>query len=75
MRAASQQVLELRYEVPYFATVFLPMHVQGNQNVPICLEEKQRCARTEQRKQLAHEVLLPFNGNAAMTRRGSLYQA
>jgi hypothetical protein len=58
--------------VRYFATVFPLMHVQGNQNVPICLEEKQFCTETEQRKQLAREVLPAFDANAAETRRGRL---
>jgi hypothetical protein len=32
-----------------FATALLPVHVQGNQNVLVCLEQKQCCSRTEQR--------------------------
>ncbi|MEA2263119.1 MAG: hypothetical protein QOJ51_5944, partial [Acidobacteriaceae bacterium] len=33
------------------------MHVQGNQNVLVCLEEKQCCTKTEQLSQLARKVL------------------
>jgi hypothetical protein len=42
--------------VRFFATAFLLMHVQGNQIAPVCLEEKRRCSRAEQRTQLAREV-------------------
>src|ERR1700679_1293429 len=31
-----------------FATALLLVHVQGNQNVPACLEQKHGCTRTEQ---------------------------
>src|ERR1700722_2124497 len=58
-----------------FATVFLLMHVQGNQNLLVCLEEKQCCLTTEQRKQLAHEVLHRLAANATGTHRGRLYTA
>jgi hypothetical protein len=58
-----------------FATVFLLMHVQGNQKLLVCLEEKQCCAMTEQRKQLAHEVPYPLAANATGVHRGRLYAA
>jgi hypothetical protein len=72
---AAQQACGQRYQVRYFATLFLLMHVQGNQNVPICLEEKQCCTWIEQRKQLAREVPPAFDANATETRHGSLYTA
>src|ERR1700733_8262053 len=56
-----------------FATAFLLMHVQGNQKLLVCLEEKQSRLRTEQRKQLAHEVPDQFATNAIGTHRGRLY--
>lgn len=68
----AMQSCERRYDVRYFATVIPLMHVQGNQNVPICLEEKQFCTKTEQHKQLAREVLSAFDAAAAQTRRGRL---
>ena len=58
-----------------FATAFLLMHVQGNQKPLVCLEEKQRCLRTEQRKQLAQKVPDQFAANATGTHRGRLYAA
>src|SRR5271163_2365520 len=58
-----------------FATAFLLMHVQGNQKLLVCLEEKQSCCRTEQRKQLAHEVPDQLAANATGTHRGRLYTA
>ena len=58
-----------------FATAFLLMHVQGNQKLLVCLEEKQRCRRTEQRKQLAHEVPHQLAATATWTHRGRLYTA
>src|ERR1700684_2644277 len=58
-----------------FATVFLLMHVQGNQKLLVCLEEKRCCAMTEQRKQLAHKVPHQFAANATGTHRGRLYTA
>jgi hypothetical protein len=51
------------------------MHVQGNQNVPVCLEEKQCCAATEQRKQLAREVPDPSAASRRKTHRGRLFTA
>ena len=51
------------------------MHVQGNQNVPVCLEEKQCCAGTEQRKQLAREVPDPSAASRRRTHRVRLYTA
>jgi hypothetical protein len=58
-----------------FATVFLLMHVQGNQKLLVCLEEKRCCPMTEQRKQLAHEVPHQLAANATGTHRGRLYTA
>jgi hypothetical protein len=58
-----------------FVTAFLLMHVQGNQKLLVCLEEKQSCRRTEQRKQLAHEVPDRSAANATGTHRGRLYTA
>jgi hypothetical protein len=58
-----------------FVTAFLLMHVQGNQKLLVCLEEKQSCRRTEQRKQLAHEVPDQLAANATGTHRGRLYTA
>ncbi len=58
-----------------FATALLLMHVQGNQKLLGCLEEKQRCRRTEQRKQLAHKVPHQLAANATGTHRGRLYTA
>jgi hypothetical protein len=54
------------------ATALLPVHVQGNQNVLVCLEEKQCCVITEQRSQLAHKVLHEYDMNGTQTRRGRL---
>ena len=51
------------------------MHVQGNQKLLVCLEEKQSCRRTEQRKQLAHEVPDQLAANATGIHRGRLYTA
>ena len=51
------------------------MHVQGNQIVPVCLEEKQCCAGTEQRKQLAREVPYPSAATRRKTHRGRLFTA
>jgi hypothetical protein len=42
--------------IAFFITSALPAHVQGNQNIPLCLEEKQSCVAIEQRSQLAREV-------------------
>jgi hypothetical protein len=58
-----------------FATALLLMHVQGNQKPLVCLEEKQHRPGTEQRKQLAHKVLLRFAEIATATHRGRLYTA
>ena len=66
---------ERQREVVCFATAFLLMHVQGNQNVPVCLEEKQCCAGTEQRKQLAREVPDPSAATRRRTHRGRLFTA
>jgi hypothetical protein len=55
--------------------LFLLMHVQGNQNVPVCLEEKQCCAGTEQRKQLARKVPDPSAATRRVTHRGRLFTA
>ena len=54
---------------------FLRMQPQGNQNTHICLEEKRRCAGTEQRKQLARKVPDQLDGNATQTHRDRLYPA
>jgi hypothetical protein len=58
-----------------FATTFLLMHVQGNQKPFVCLELKQHCRTTEQRKQLAHKVPHPLAATATATHRGRLYTA
>jgi hypothetical protein len=54
---------------------FLRMQPQGNQNTHICLEEKRRCAGTEQRKQLARKVPDQLHSNATQTHRDRLYPA
>ena len=54
---------------------FLRMQPQGNQNTHVCLEEKRRCAGTEQRKQLARKVPDQLDGNATQTHRDRLYPA
>jgi hypothetical protein len=58
-----------------FATTFLLMHVQGNQKPLVCLELKQHCRTTEQRKQLAQKVPHQLAANATATHRGRLYTA
>ena len=58
-----------------FATTFLLMQVQGNQNPLVCLELKLHCRTTEQRKQLAQKVPHPSGANATATHRGRLYTA
>jgi len=67
--------IERQCEVVCFTTAFLLMHVQGNQNVPVCLEEKQCCRRTEQRKQLARKVPDPSAASRRKTHRGRLFTA
>jgi hypothetical protein len=54
---------------------FLRMQPQGNQNTHICLEEKRRCAGTEQRKQLARKVPDPSAASRRKTHRGRLFTA
>lgn len=49
------------------------MQPQGNQNTHVCLEEKRRCAGTEQRKQLARKVPDQLDSNATQTHRDRLY--
>jgi hypothetical protein len=49
------------------------MQPQGNQNTHVCLEQKQCCAATEQRKQLARKVPDQLDRNATPTHRDRLY--
>jgi hypothetical protein len=58
-----------------FATALLPVHVQGNQNVLVCLEKKRYCVKTEQCSQLAHVVRVTFDTNSPATHRDRLYTA
>jgi hypothetical protein len=69
------KALERQCNMRVFATVFLLMHVQGNQKLLVCLEEKRCSLMTEQRTQLAHEVPHQLAANATGTHRGRLYTA
>jgi hypothetical protein len=51
------------------------MHVQGNQIVSVCLEQKQHCRGIEQQRQLAHEVRTEPTQTETVTGRGRLWTA
>ena len=67
-RDTSRQEVARQREVLFWDTSLL-MHDQGNQNPSLCLEEKRKCTRIEQRSQIALEVPHRFDAETAKTRR------
>jgi hypothetical protein len=71
-RDTSRQEVARQREVLFWDTSLL-MHDQGNQNPSLCLEEKRKCTRIEQRSQIALEVPHRFDAETAKARRAGYF--